>query len=298
MFSSEDNRIEFAVLCDLLEKAAARTGNESFGLMVGLRGGLRSIGPISRPIKQSTTAGKMISNLISRRAMRDRGSVFELAQCGPQATLRYIITDPCVARSEQMVDKSVANASRILQAVLGDQWRPISVHLSRRLPQDPGRYSTAFSAPVGYDAPTSCISFDKAWLSLPINGLIDALPVKDEYFAPNLSDDVVRLSLTRLFDGLDASSEQIARMLGIARRSLHRRLRATKTSFQILVDQGKYGAASRMLLGTSLSTTDTALALGYRDPAEFAHSFQEWSGQPPSEYRRTQERPASPFTPL
>jgi AraC-like DNA-binding protein len=68
-------------------------------------------------------------------------------------------------------------------------------------------------------------------------------------------------------------------------RTLSRRLQSLGTSFQQLVDEGRFGIARQMLEHTSLDVSEIAASLDYSDASAFTRSFRRWSGTTPALWR-------------
>jgi AraC-like DNA-binding protein len=66
---------------------------------------------------------------------------------------------------------------------------------------------------------------------------------------------------------------------------LSRRLSACGTSFQSLVDEGRFEIARQMLENTDADIQRIAVMLEYADASAFARAFRRWSGTTPSRWR-------------
>lgn len=78
----------------------------------------------------------------------------------------------------------------------------------------------------------------------------------------------------------------LARHLGISRRSLNRRFReATGRTPSRFLQQARIEEASALLRKTNLSIAEVAAVVGYEDAAHFATVFRRLSGRAPSRYR-------------
>ena len=71
-------------------------------------------------------------------------------------------------------------------------------------------------------------------------------------------------------------------------RTLHRRLTEFDTTFQQLVDEGRFEIARQMLSNTSMVVGQIADSLGYADASAFTSAFRRWSGTTPAKWRENQ----------
>lgn len=86
-------------------------------------------------------------------------------------------------------------------------------------------------------------------------------------------------------DGGYPSLEQTARRLGMAPRTLRRRLKQEGTRFSDLLETARRRDALRLLDNRKLAAHEVAEMLGYVDAANFTRAFRRWTGQTPTQYR-------------
>ena len=79
--------------------------------------------------------------------------------------------------------------------------------------------------------------------------------------------------------------DEMASKLHIGTRTLRRRLKDEKTSYQQVVSEFRVGMAKRYLRETSLPANEVAMLVGYSDPANLYRTFQRETGQKPMQYR-------------
>lgn len=79
--------------------------------------------------------------------------------------------------------------------------------------------------------------------------------------------------------------EAVAARLHMSSRTLKRRLRAQRRSFQQLLDDARLARATSLLRDPGVSVEQVAIELGYADPANFTRAFRRWTGEPPSAFR-------------
>ena len=84
--------------------------------------------------------------------------------------------------------------------------------------------------------------------------------------------------------GKHCLAADIARRLGMVRRSLERHLSAEGTTFRKIYRQVLLEASQR-LLETDASVSDVAKALGFSELSAFTHAFRRWSGETPISWK-------------
>lgn len=99
-----------------------------------------------------------------------------------------------------------------------------------------------------------------------------------------IAAQVLKVLQTTIPSGV-VRSEQIADLLNVHQRTLHRRLRDCGTNFQELLDYARFGLARRLLDETPMTVGKVAETLGYSEPSAFVRAFRRWSGATPREWR-------------
>ena len=84
----------------------------------------------------------------------------------------------------------------------------------------------------------------------------------------------------------EANADAACRALKLSRRTLQRRLRAEKTSFQKVLQEVRRDLAVRYLRDNRLRSLDIAMLLGYSNISSFTTAFKSWYDMPPAEYRQ------------
>ena len=102
--------------------------------------------------------------------------------------------------------------------------------------------------------------------------------------------DNIAAQLKRMLADLMASGEANAdaacRALKLSRRTLQRRLKAEKTSFQKVLKEVRADLAVRYLSDARLKSLEVAMLLGYSNFSSFTTAFKSWYDMPPVEYRQ------------
>jgi AraC-like DNA-binding protein len=81
------------------------------------------------------------------------------------------------------------------------------------------------------------------------------------------------------------SAEDLARLLHVSPRTLHRQLKEEGASLQQIKDEVRLERARDLLWRTGRPLKQVAAAVGFRNEKSFARAFRQWTGQSPGEFR-------------
>ena len=102
-------------------------------------------------------------------------------------------------------------------------------------------------------------------------------------------DDIAAQLKRRLADLMargEANADAACRALKLSRRTLQRRLKAEKTSFQKILREVRAELAINYLRDARLKSLEVAMLLGYSNISSFTTAFKSWYDMPPAEYRQ------------
>jgi AraC-like DNA-binding protein len=83
----------------------------------------------------------------------------------------------------------------------------------------------------------------------------------------------------------------VARKLNVSPRTLARCLAEEDLSFGSVLEEMRRELALRYLQDAKLSISQVAWLLGFQEAGAFTHAFRRWTGQTPSEIRRSELLP-------
>lgn len=105
------------------------------------------------------------------------------------------------------------------------------------------------------------------------------------YAKDNIAEQLMRRLAELLATG-EANADAACRALRLSRRTLQRRLRAEKTSFQQVLTEARAVLAVNYLSDGRLKCLEIAMLLGYSSISSFTTAFKSWYDMPPMEYRQ------------
>ena len=302
LFDDLNNLVTFRAASHLFRVCTERTGCPHFGLLHGQKSGLDLLGFVGLLVKYSPDVGTALRSLVHYMHLYIRGAVVTLEKIGEQAMLSYEIYEPGAEATDQIGDGAVGTMFNIMVALCGPHWKPIEVRFEHRKPSELAPFHRFFQVPLRFGMTENALVFAASWLnrSLPavepelarlLRDRTDTLVLQHRGQLPEQVRSLLRTAL--LAD--HGSADQIATLLSMHTRTLHRRLAASGTNFRALVDECRYEIARQMLDDTDADVCQIAAMLNYADTSAFARAFRRWSGTTPSDWRARDDR-APPST--
>ena len=122
LFSDAASVIPHAALGRLLSLCVARTRCSHFGLLVGQRATILSLGMVGRLMQHSDTVGDAIRALVANLSIQNRGAVPSLTLVGDTALFTFSVYQAEAESADQISDGSLAVAVNAIRALCGANW--------------------------------------------------------------------------------------------------------------------------------------------------------------------------------
>jgi AraC-like DNA-binding protein len=300
IFSDPDNDLSFAAVGRLAGECVKATGCESFGLRVGARRNMTSLGLSGLVSMHASTVRDALQVLSSTLKTSNTGVATTLDVRGKTASFLYVVTAPNIESSDQIVDAGIAVVVNTMRQLCDPAWRPNRVRLTREPPRDRTPFARFFGVPVEFGALTAGVIFDSLTLDWPVR---DRNPDYAKILAPLLEDaaadaegDFVSAvkSVMRARIGSGAfAREGVCRALGLNARTLAHRLEGFGVTFSGLADEVRFDAAQSLLL-KDRRIGEIAAELGFAEPSAFIRAFKAWAGTTPGRWRAATRNGRSP----
>jgi AraC-like DNA-binding protein len=292
LFDDPENLISLVDVGHLVKTCVASTGCQHFGLLVGQRGGLQSLGLVGLAVRFSPDVATALRRLGQYLHLYHGGQITALTGDEGAAILSYDLYAPGIDAVDQIGDGAMAIMFNIMRALCGPDWLPREVRFAHRKPTFVAPFREFFRAPLVFETEQDALVTAGHWLTrrLPqtdvalkrlLQDHIDTLEARHGDDFPEQVRSVLR---TGLLTG-HASAEQVAALFSMHSRTLTRRLEAHGTSFKALADQGRFEIALQMLRNTSLGVQEIAAVLDYADASAFTRAFRRWSATTPAAWR-------------
>jgi len=287
-------RLPLSRFYDLLERAAALTGDDLLGMHYSLALDAATFGVLGFLAITSPNLGTAFERMFRYQALLAEGETGSIARAHGRVTLSIVNWGPPrlahrLWNEAAMVD-IVVNGRRLV----GHDFEVLEVRFRHPAHAAAERLRETIAAPLRFDAEDNAVVVPEAALALPMPS---ADPAMFEYFdreaarrvadrqppSPTVLDDVRRMIEASLPDGLPELATLAAR-LGQSPRTLQRRLAEHGTSLRKLIDEVRHELALRHL-AAELSIAEISWLLGFSQPSAFHRAFRRWTDRTPAQWR-------------
>ena len=279
-----------------LRIAIEMTGDEGLGLRMGQKAPESMLQLVGHLVLSASSLRQAFALFSRYSTLLCIGPTYSLEERGDSAHFRMSYDPTSVSELTQRfgVDYSLAFAQRIGRHFVPGA-TPLSVSFRHAAPSYQQRYASVFECPVLFEQPVDELSISRSLMDVPhLHG--------DETMRSMLRDAAERFlseaqrgitfaerlrSLVRgQTDLTEIDLDQLARRLGLTRRSLGRRLRFEGQTLSSIMDEERCRVACVELARPGSCIKETAERLGYSEPSAFHRAFKRWTGKTPAQFSR------------
>ncbi len=195
-------------------------------------------------------------------------------------------------------EAAVAELVSHSREITGVPFTPNCVRFRHSAPNDLAEHEHFFGCPLHYEQESDSVEFDRSVFDLNLPKADDGLSrfvlghldkvVTDMGEHRSLERSLKSLICDTMPDGPPKMTD-VARRIGVSRRTLARRLSELDTTFQRFVEDTRRETAAQLLRQTHHSLGEISFLLGFSEQSAFQRAFKRWTGSTPSEFRRSPE---------
>jgi AraC-like DNA-binding protein len=287
-------RLEVKNQIRFLELVATAVKDDFLGFHLALKVDLRKMGLLyyaqasSDTLEEALQRGGRYSSIVNEGlALSFNG--------GGDVRINFEYVGVARHSDRHQIEFSIVTLVRICRQLTKRHLLASRVSLTHRRSEDTSEFRTFFGCDVTFGAPVDQVVFSKASREMP---LVDTDPYLNELLIKYCDEAIADRSTKRNSFGLSvenaialllphgkAHASEIARKLGVSRRTLARRLASEGLTFAGIVQSLKSDLARRHLTDQTLSVSEIAWLLGYQDVSAFSHAFKRWTGSAPTTLR-------------
>ncbi len=307
-----DLRLPAARVAELLERSAAESGCETFGLRMAESRRISDFGAISLLITHQATLRDALMTVVSHRQLLNESLLVQVEEhdglviireellVGGEAAVRPSPIDQSPIRQapipqspiRQSYELAIGVLFRMFRTLLGARWRAESINFTHRPPADLTVHRRMFGPIVQFGSDFNGLTCASSDLDAP-NPTAD--PALAEFAARyvqslpgaehrSLSDETQKAIYLLLPTG-QASIGRVAASLGLNDRTLQRRLLAEGGDFSRLLNDIRRELAVRYVAGGDFPLARIAGLVGYSRQTSFNRWFAAEFGASPTRWR-------------
>ena len=289
-----DKWVSAAAVSRLLDASAAESGRADFALRLAEQRRLSTLGPLSVVLREEPDLRSALTLLLRHEHSYNEALRMSLDESEDISTLRlwFEFGEPTPAEQARVL--GVAALHGIIRECVGPAWRPLAICFQHRSPTDLSMHHEVFGPGLQFEHEFTGLVMYTSDLDAA-NRLSDPLmrPYAQQFLSSFVSpratssSDRVRELVEFFLPVGKCSMDEVARALGVDRRTLHRHLAEEDESFSSILNATRCGLAERHLANDRYSITDVAYQLGFAAPSAFTRWFQQQFGVSPRTWRET-----------
>jgi AraC-like DNA-binding protein len=290
--ATPDVWVPAARVARLLELCARASACDDFGLRLAEHRRLSTLGPLSLVLRDEPTLRSALELLIRHEHSYNEALRIRVSEVNGLASLRLWFEMGEPVPSRQGEELAVAALYGIIRELLGPAWQPLSVCFSHAAPRELDTHTRLLGTRLQFGHTfTGLILYGRDLDAPNVIGDPEARTRTEEMLhslgAPKapMSDRVRDLVEVLLPTGR-CSADEVARTIGVDRRTLHRHLAAADDTFSSIVDKTRAGLAERYLSSERYRLTEISELLGFAAPSAFSRWFRQACGDSPRQWRR------------
>ena len=299
--SLQDRWVPASAVTELLERSAAESGREDFGLLLAERRRLSNLGPLSLVIREEPDVRSALKLMVRHQHTYNESLHIRLTERNGIASVRLHLDIGERRSTRQATELAVGAMHGILRGFLGTQWQPAETTFTHSAPRDRTTHLRLFGPHLEFD-------HEFTGMALYTTDLDTSNPMSDPLLRPytqqllesvdsTTQETAVRDRVQELVELLlptgRCSADQVARSLGVDRRTVHRRLADEGHTYSEILDSTRLDLAGRVVAKQGRSLTEIADMLGFSSPASFTRWFRSHHGCSPSQWRRAASKDAA-----
>ena len=221
-------------------------------------------------------------------------SVFEVKRDASGLALWMRPSGPLPLAARLATESAVSQWLSIARSLAGVPVAPVYVGFRHTAPRSTARHRAYYGVAPEWNVPLATMRFSAADADLPVQQADASLhafllraadAALAEHRPPDSLLDQARRAAAELLPSGKLDVDTMAARLGLAGRTLRRRLSEQGTSFQKVRDEVCESLARKYLAERSLPIGEIAFLLDFADERAFRRSFQRWTGVSPAQFR-------------
>lgn len=277
-------RLPIDLATQLLETSAARSGVEAFGLLMVEGRRISNLGLLGLLTREEPTLRHALLSTRRYGNLHNQSLVQRIDESAGIATVYEDLLTSQSGYTRQGIEMVVAVVLRMIKVLLGAEWKARRICFSHPAPADMAIHRRVLGQTPEFNCDFNGIVCTSADLDTPI---ASADPVMSEFLQKQLQVDAlgqvtvadeVRQMIMLLMPRGRCTAEQIAQLMGVTRRTLHRRLAAENESYPDILQSIRVGLSQSYVGEVRRPLRNVAQLVGFGDLSSFSRWHKETFG--------------------
>ncbi|MDQ0038343.1 AraC-like DNA-binding protein [Variovorax boronicumulans] len=289
----QNARVPVDEISVLWQLAVARADKPTLGLHRDLAATHSKLGTVGHAMSCSADLSAALTRLTRYMAVISDATAFAMQ---PEARGCWMVmehTGGSLPIPRQRVEYALLTVLMQCQWLTRRELQPLALEFVYPPPTDDRLHREAFGCPIRYNAPANRLLLSGADMAMPLPTYHPTLGEMQEHLLDDqlnllgqtTTSTLVCAEIARRLPHGEPRRQDVAAGLGLAERTLQRRLQEESVSFQSLLDRTRRELAQQYLAEDRHTLTDVADMLGFVDSSNFFRACKRWFGLPPAQYR-------------
>ena len=288
-------RLEVKAQIKVLELAAEVIGDDFLGFHLAREFDLGEIGLPYYVMASSENLADALRNAERYSAIANEGIRLKV-RSDREAVIEINYENVDRSSDRHQIEFWLVALVRICRKITSSRLAPLRISVRHSHNGAPPEFKSFFGCSIDFGKDADEIVLSKSVYSLPatdgdphLHNLL--VGYADEVLAHRSTRNAASVRsrvedvLIKLLPHGRANALEVARQLGMSRRTLTRALSGEGTSFSEVLEQLRGAFATRYLRERELPVSQIAWLLGYREISSFSHACRRWTGMTPRQLR-------------
>jgi AraC-like DNA-binding protein len=289
----QEARVDVDDLLRFVDAVEGLLGDPALGVHVAESVELGAYGLIEFMARTAPTLGDSLRQFIRYQGLVDDVVRFRLSERAGEATFEYGADGIPGSMGRHVNEYTLCMMARVARLAVGELTLSSAFFAHPRPDDIRALERNLGTTEIQFGATSSGTRFASHFLAhrMPLSdpSLHEFLELQAEKAAPAAAkrpfSAIVHDRLVSAMGNGDIAMASVAKSLGMAPRTLQRRLLEDGLTFQTLLDQVRCEMALALLKEREMTLSELAFRLGYSDLRPFARAFKRWTGTTPGSYR-------------
>jgi AraC-like DNA-binding protein len=294
---AEKHEIRISVKSQIkfLNEVAGALPNDRLGFHLAQSVDLRELGLLYYVVASSESLEDALMRVARYSAIHNEGVHIACRPRRQMISIKFDYVGVTRVGDRHQIEFFATILLRLCRAITGRRLSPELVRFSHRRSAVPPEMASLFACDIEFGAGADEIVFPGSAKGIRIvnaDPYLNALLLRycDEIISqrrvkPGGWRANVENAIAALLPHAEATIDNVARRIGVSRRTLARRLASENATFSGVMNELRRSLAERYLEERELKMAEIAWLLGYREFGAFSHACKRWTGSSPRELR-------------